>query len=85
MEPSVFNDTCSRTDPLRTKDGKALKVPSLEDVREAQRQSKGDIPKKSKLNDNGIRIVDGRIWIPSELAPLLVAVTHGSSSTDIQE
>ena len=80
VEPSVFNDVCSRTDPLRTKDGEALKVPSLEDIREAQRQSRDDIPKKSKLNDNGMRIVDGRIWVPSELAPILVAVTHGTNA-----
>ena len=68
LEPSVFQDVCSRTDPLRSNHGEALKVPSMQDIKEAQKQSADTRPKKCKLNQNGIWLVNDRIWVPTELA-----------------
>ena len=80
LEPSVFQDVCSRTEPLRTKHGEALKVPSMQEIKEAQKQSADTRPKKCKLSQHGIWLVNYWIWVPTELALLLVAVAHGSKA-----
>ena len=78
MKAPIFKDVCSRTDPMKTPDGEQIEVPTLEDIQLAQANTADKPPAKSTLEEDSIRRVEGRIWIPSEIAPLVVAVTHGA-------
>ena len=78
MKAPIFKDVCSRTDPMKTPDGEQIGVPTLEDIQLAQANTADKPPAKSTLEEDSIRGVEGSIWIPPEIAPLVVAVTHGA-------
>ncbi len=75
LKQSLFDQVISRVDPKRNVQGDLIHVPTLEEIKFAQLQTKANIPTNS-IEEDGIIKVGGKIWIPDSLLPLLVAVMH---------
>ena len=73
-----FLKIISRTDSLMDIEGNPVEVPSIEEIKKVQRDTIEPIPPNGERKPDGLVCVKGKPWIPVELVPIVVAISHQS-------
>ncbi|MFK7806887.1 MAG: RNase H-like domain-containing protein [Saprospiraceae bacterium] len=80
IKASEFSEHVSRIDPMKDLKGSEVQIPTREEIKLHQETTKDKIPRLATKDDVGMYRVNGRLWIPSEVAPIVVAIAHSVSA-----
>lgn len=75
-KPSSFMSISSRMNPSLSVSGDILEYPSKKDILKVQKDALKTKPKGAELASDGLYRVNGKIWIPKVISPVIVAIFH---------
>jgi len=75
---SYFDDLEGRLSFLTSTIDRSVRMPTVDEVRRAQRQHANSKPVKAILNSDSLLAVEGKIWLPNELMRMVIVIAHAA-------